>query len=86
MPMRMRWFAASELRGYLERLFGVNASIADSASDAAEYLVLLGNPQTNPFVAEAVGEAGLPQLMKEKAEKLRAEAEWSGWRRMRGPA
>ena len=53
-------FAASELQGYLRRLFGVSASIANSPGKTAEYFFILGNPHKN--LAQALGKENFPQL------------------------
>jgi len=55
-------FAASELRNYLKRLFGVTVKIVHSLGDTAEYRVILGNPQSNPIITQVIGEADFPQL------------------------
>ena len=58
-------FAASELQGYLKRLFGVSATIANSPGETAGYLFILGNPNNNPVVTKAVGEGNFPQLSEQ---------------------
>ena len=55
-------FAASELQGYLKRLFGMTAKIEHSPSDTAEYLMILGNLQSNPIITQAIDESNFPQL------------------------
>jgi len=55
-------FAVSELQSYLKRLFGVTANIRHSPNSTAEYRVILGNPQSNPIIVQAIGEANFPQL------------------------
>jgi len=57
-------FAAKELAGFLEGLFGFEvASVATAAqAPAGAQRVLLGSPATNPAVEEALGEAWPPDL------------------------
>ena len=58
-------FAASELQGYLKRLFGLSATIANSPGKTAEFLVILGNLKSNPVVVQALGEENFPQLSEQ---------------------
>ncbi len=58
-------FAASQLQGYLKRLFGLSATIANSPGRTAEFLVILGNLKSNPVVVQALGEENFPQLSEQ---------------------
>jgi hypothetical protein len=46
-------YAASELRGYLKKLFDVDATAATSLPSAPAEVFLIGNPTTNPLIAKA---------------------------------
>ena len=43
-------FAASELCGYLEKLFGLHVKPTTSVPTTAKNVFLIGNPDTNPFI------------------------------------
>ena len=58
-------FAASELQDYLQRLFGVCATLANSPGETAECRFILGNLKSNPVLAQALGEVNLPQLSEQ---------------------
>ena len=58
-------FAASELQGYLKRLFSISATIVNSPGETSEYLFILGNPDNNPFVVQTLGEGNFPQLSEQ---------------------
>ncbi len=45
-------FAASELCGYLDKLFGIKVSPTTSLSTSAREIFLIGNPETNPLIAK----------------------------------
>lgn len=54
-------FAAAELARQFKRLFDADVRIADKTPVGARALVLIGNPRTNPAIADAVGK-GWPKL------------------------
>jgi len=58
-------FAVSELQGYLKRLFGISTTVANSADETARCLFILGNPKSNPVVAQALDEGDFPQLSEQ---------------------
>ena len=43
-------FAANELCGYLEKLFGIHVAPVTTISDSAKNLFLIGNPETNRLI------------------------------------
>jgi len=54
--------AADDLAGYLDKLFAIKARPQQQQSGRADALLLVGNPQTNPLVARALGANGWPKL------------------------
>src|SRR5262245_26897503 len=48
-------FAAAEMSGQLKTLFDAEVSIRESASPDAQHVILLGEPQSNPELAKAIG-------------------------------
>src|SRR5262245_41706555 len=58
---RLEKFAVAELAAQFKRLFDADVRIADKVPAGASALVLIGNPQTNPAIASAVGK-GWPKL------------------------
>ncbi|NOY42081.1 MAG: hypothetical protein GXP26_09625 [Planctomycetes bacterium] len=54
--------AATELCGYLEKLYGIRTTPSDKASKKAEMVILVGNPETNPAIAKAIGAEAWPKL------------------------
>jgi len=56
----LEWFAAVELQGYVQRLFGVSVSVVSAPGDSADVLFLLGTSARLP--AAGLGEQSLPQL------------------------
>jgi len=55
-------YAAEQLCGYLDRLYGVKSSPTAASPDAAEIGLLVGSPASNPAVTEALGPSGWPKL------------------------
>jgi len=55
-------YAAVELCGYLEKLYGIRTTPSEKASEEAEVVILVGNPETNPAVAKAFGTEAWPKL------------------------
>ena len=53
--------AARELTDYLRQLFSVEAEVVSTGSDAHDFAFLVGTPQSNPAVAEAL-DGKLPEL------------------------
>jgi hypothetical protein len=55
-------YAADQLCMYLGQLFEIDAQPVTAAPAAAETLLLVGSPTTNPAVASAVGDDGSPEV------------------------
>jgi len=55
-------FAAEELCGYLEKLFGLQARPTTSAAAAADLLFIVGSPETNPAVKRAPARRPFPKV------------------------
>ncbi|MCA9003226.1 MAG: hypothetical protein KDB61_14985, partial [Planctomycetes bacterium] len=55
-------YAADELVRYLRQLFQIGAAPTFERPNEAEVLLLIGAPETNPAIAEALGDAGWPKL------------------------
>ena len=55
-------YAADQLCMYLGQLFEIDAQPVTAAPAAAETLLLVGSPTTNPAVASAVGDDGWPEV------------------------
>jgi len=55
-------FAASELSRYLNELFGIDIEPSQNSEGFSDGLFLIGNPSTNPAVAEATGEESFPYI------------------------
>jgi hypothetical protein len=55
-------FAGRELCGYLQKLYGIHAKPAESVASDADVAILIGSPETNPLVAQAVGSEGWPEV------------------------
>ena len=55
-------FAASELCGYLEQLFDVRVRPVSEPSASTEAVLLLGSPETNPLLAQALPAGSFPEL------------------------
>ena len=49
-------FAASELEGILEKLFAVSASVGTTPDTTSSAVVLLGQPESNPALKQAIGD------------------------------
>lgn len=58
-------YAADELAGYLRKLFRVDAKPATEPPAGADWILLVGTPQTNPAVAQALGSDGWPQVSEQ---------------------
>ncbi len=48
--------AARELAGYIQQLFGLIPQVSDWVPDGCDAVFLIGSPETNPAVAQAVGQ------------------------------
>ena len=68
-------YAAEQLCQYLHRLFGVKSRPATKISSRAEVLLLVGTPQTNPFVEQALGSQPLPTLSDQGVVLRRTEVD-----------
>jgi hypothetical protein len=55
-------FAAEELVGYLQRLYGLKVEVTRSPNPEAAYYLLIGSPTSNPAVADAVSGGGWPKI------------------------
>ncbi|MFH1007771.1 MAG: hypothetical protein V1800_09750 [Candidatus Latescibacterota bacterium] len=55
-------YAASQLCGYLEKLFDIQTEPSTSIPPDSDYLILVGNPSTNPAVEEATGRNPFPKI------------------------
>ena len=56
-PPQLVEFAADELAGQLAKLFDAETMISADIPDAAENVILLGNPDTNRAIADALADA-----------------------------
>jgi hypothetical protein len=61
-PDAVERFAADELAGYLSRLFRVVTKPTTRRPEPADVLLLVGTPDTNPAVAEALGTVSWPMV------------------------
>lgn len=59
---KLERYAADELCGYLNKLYGIKTQPTTEVPDSAETMLLLGSPQTNPAVAKALGQDGWPKV------------------------
>jgi len=59
---KLERYAAEELCGYLDRLFGIKSRPTTELPESAEVTLLVGNPKTNPAVASVLGENGWPRV------------------------
>ena len=55
-------YAAEQLCGYLDRLYGVKTGPTTSWPSSAEIGFLVGSPASNPLVGRALGDAGWPKV------------------------
>jgi len=55
-------FAADELAGYLGKLFDIDARPTTESPGSADVLLLVGAPDTNPAIANALGSGGWPKV------------------------
>src|SRR3954453_17159329 len=55
-------FAASELCGYLEKLYGIRTRPVGAVSPDSRSVLLLGNPGTSPALKRLAGSRPLPRL------------------------
>jgi hypothetical protein len=53
-------FAASELKRYLEKLYGIQVRVVASLEATDELLIVLGSPATNPAVEAVLSSAPWP--------------------------
>jgi len=58
-------FAASELCGYLDRLFGIQTQPTTSLPSGSEVVFLIGSPQTNPTIKQSVGSKPFPKVSEQ---------------------
>ncbi len=58
---RLERFAASELEGYVKKIYGIEADRVDDPARYRGALYLIGSAKTNPHVAKALGPAGWPK-------------------------
>ena len=65
-------FAASELCSYLAKLFGIQAYPSRGASSSAQVVFLIGSPQTNASVKQAMGENGFGKITDQEIRRHRA--------------
>lgn len=61
-PDELEQYAASELAGYLDKLFHINAKPSTERTGNPATLLLIGTPETNPLVAAALGQEGWPTV------------------------
>ncbi len=55
-------FAADELCGYLDKLFGIEARPTTELPESAETILLVGSPKTNPAVAKVLAKTAWPNV------------------------
>jgi len=55
-------FAAEELCGYLQKLYEIKSQPVDAVPQASSVIFLLGDPDTNPVIAQALAADGWPRL------------------------
>jgi hypothetical protein len=55
-------YAAEQLCGYLDSLFGIKTRPTTDVPESSEACLLIGNPKTNPHVAKALKENGWPKV------------------------
>jgi hypothetical protein len=70
---KLERYAADELCGYLNKLYGIKTQPRTEVPESAETMFLLGSPQTNPAVAKALGEDGWPKLSDQGIVVKRAQ-------------
>lgn len=58
-------FAAEELRGYLKKIFDVDASLIEGLADSAETLFYVGSREENPYFEEY----GIPDTLEASGEQ-----------------
>lgn len=58
-------FAAGELCGYLQQLFGIDTQPETAAPKSADTILLVGSPDTNPALAAALGDDAWPELTEQ---------------------
>src|SRR5262245_61096266 len=68
-------FAASELCGYLVKLFGIRTDSVRSVTPSAEIVFLTGSPQTNAAVKQATGRKAFPTVTDQGIVLRRTEYE-----------
>ena len=61
-PHELERYAADELARYITRLFHVEVTRGGAQSPPADVLLLVGTPQTNPAVSQALGSGNWPQV------------------------
>ncbi len=61
-PPELERYAADELARYVHRLFDVEVTRSGAPSPPADALLLVGTPETNPAVSQAVGSGNWPQV------------------------
>jgi len=66
-------YAARELCGYLQKLYGIHTAPTDEIAAEARIAILIGSPTTNPAVAEALGPDGWPEVTDQGIVLKRAE-------------
>ncbi len=68
-------YAAEELAGYLDKLFHVRTKPTAERPEAADCVLLVGTPETNPAMAEALGTQGWPKVSDQGVVLKRTVAE-----------
>jgi len=68
-------YAATELCGYIEKLYGIHTMPSDSITAAADTVIFVGNPETNPAVAKVIGAEAWPKLTDQGLTLKRATSE-----------
>src|SRR5688572_248989 len=72
---KLEQFAASELCGYLVKLFGIQTHPVRSVTPSAEMIFLVGSPQTNAAVKQATGRKAFPTVTDQGIVLRRTEYE-----------
>ena len=70
-------YAADELAGYLDKLFHIVTHAGPSPGESADMVLLVGNPDTNPAVAKALGKEAWPKIGEQGIILKRAKLDGS---------
>jgi hypothetical protein len=70
---KLERFAAAELCGYLDKLYGIRTRPTTELPEPAETILLVGSPKMNPDIAKALGENGWPKISDQGIVLKRSE-------------